>query len=469
MKTLRQNIIYNILYQILAIILPFITAPYLSRVIGASGVGLYSFSHSIALYFTYITLLGLTNYGNRMIASVQHDREKRSLMFCEIYAMQTICFLVSIVAYLIYVILFAEDKTASLIMIFTVISSLFDISWFYFGIENFKVTVIRNTIIKIISVILIFLFVKKKEDIYVYILIMSISFLASQLCLWPLIKKYVDFVKPKWNNILKHFKPNLVLFVPVIAVSIYKIIDKVILGFMSTMDQVGYFENAERIITLATTLITAVGTVMLPRMTSLFAINNRESSNFIDKTMIVVLAYTNAVFFGILAVADEFTLVYYGKEFMPTATIMKFLAITVIFLGAGNVIRTQYLIPKQEDFVYLKSAIIGAVINVCINFLLIPNFNAIGAAISTVFAEISVCIYQLYKVRKEVHLYLYLKWEVVFVFFGIIMFLLIRLMPQSANEIANLGLHIIVGGLTYVIISAIYIFKVEKIKDRMSS
>ena len=156
---LKKNILFNFAYQILALILPFITAPYLSRTIGAEGVGVFSFSQSIALYFTYITLLGLSNYGNRAIAEVQDNENKRSKIFFEIYTMQLLAFIISVSLYIIYVLFFSVNKTAAVIMIGWVVSAAFDINWFFFGMELFKLTVVRNTLIKIISVICIFVFV----------------------------------------------------------------------------------------------------------------------------------------------------------------------------------------------------------------------------------------------------------------------------------------------------------------------
>ena len=467
MKDVKKNILYNIAYQILAIILPFITAPYLSRVVGASGVGIYSFSYSMALYFTYFTLLGLNNYGNRVIASVQNDYIKRSKVFCEVYSMQLLCFVVSIIAYLSYTFLFSQDKTAAIIMIITVSSAAFDINWFFFGMEKFRLTVIRNTVIKVITVICIFLFVHKKTDIYIYILIMSCGCLTSQLCLWPFMKQMVRLQIPAWKDIKKHFKPNVILFVPVIAVSIYKIMDKIFLGYMSAIEQVGFYENAERIITITVSMITAVGTVMLPRITSLISNGNvKESKYYIDKTMLLVLAYANAVMFGIIAVAKDFSVIYYGKEFAATGVIMCFLAITVIFLGCGNIIRTQYLIPNEKDVVYLTSAILGAIINFIVNLFLIPKYSAIGAAIGTICAEASVCFYQLYAVKKEFELKKYFKWEMIFIVFGIMMYCSIKYMPVPSNAIVALVFHVLCGAIVYIILSGFFIIKIEKISNK---
>lgn len=465
MANLKKNIAYNFTYQVLILILPFITAPYLSRVIGPDGVGTYSFAYSVALYFTYITMLGLNNYGNRSIASTQNDLEKRSNTFCEIYIMQMITFCISTLMYVIYVLFFSVDKVAATVMGIMVLSSLFDINWFFFGMELFKLTVTRNTAIKIGTAICIFIFIKERSDVYKYILIMATSVLLSQMCLWPFVKRYVHFSRPSFQNVLKHFKPNITLFVPVIAVSLYKIMDKVMLGYMSTMTEVGYYENAEKIINIALTLITAVGTVMLPRMTALISSNSiSESRKYIDKSMMLVLAYSNAVTFGIFAVGKLFSVVYYGDDFERTGSIMVLLAVTIVFLGCGNVVRTQYLIPNKHDNIYIYSAIIGAVVNLVINGLLIPIYAATGAAIGTIAAEFCVLFYQLYSIRKELNLKEYAKYESVFALIGIIMVVVINILPESDNDAVNLAAKIITGEFVYVVIAFFYLVKVQNFR-----
>ena len=417
----------------------------------------------------YCTLLGLSNYGNRAIASASHNREKRSRLFCEIYSMQFLCFCVSIVAYICYSCLIARDREASLIMAITVASAAFDINWFFFGMEKFKLTVVRNTIIKIASVVCIFIFVKDDHDVYVYIFIMSLSFLLSQAALWPFLKKYIDFALPKFHSVIRHFKPNLILFVPVVAVSIYRLLDKIFLGTMSSMTEVGYFENAERITTIALTLITAVGTVMLPRMSFLVSSNQvNQSKKYIDKTMVCVLAYSNAAMFGLLAISDEFVSVYYGANFYQTSDVLKILSITIIFLGCGNVVRTQFLIPNKFDKIYLYSAIGGAFINICVNLLLVPHFFSVGAAIGTVFAEIFVCLYQLIRCRNELHLFRFLFFEFCFFVIGFIMYCLIGVSPFFFNPILTLLLHISIGIIFYVPFAFILIFFLFKKIDKIS-
>ncbi|PFH87076.1 flippase [Bacillus sp. AFS088145] len=464
MSSLKKNVIYNFVYQFLILFLPFFTAPYLSRVIGPSGIGLYSFSYSVALYFTFFTMLGLNNYGNREIAAIQDDFEKRSRTFWEIYTLQVVFFCFSFVVYMFYVTSIASDKMVALIQGIFVLSSLLDINWFFFGMEKFKLTVLRNTLVKIATVILIFIFVRTKDDIYIYVGIMACGYLISQLCLWPFLRKYICFTKVSLKDIVKHLRPNLILFVPVISVSIYKIMDKIMLGYMASMSDVGYFDNAEKIINVPIALITAIGTVMMPRMTALNAQNKiDESKRYIDKTMLIVLAFATGAMFGIISVSKEFSVLYYGKNFQQTGVIMDYLAITVLFLACGNVIRSQYLIPRKKDKIFITSAILGAIFNFTLNLILIPRYGAVGAAIGTIVAEFTVCFYQLYSVRKYFSYTTYFKHEIYFLFSGLLMYLSVKNVNTGLNDLLNLIIQMIVGAIVYSIIAGWYMIKIQKL------
>lgn len=203
----------------------------------------------------------------------------------------------------------------------------------------------------------------------------------------------------------------------------------------------------------------------LPRMTALISNNNiSESRKYIDKSMALVLAYSNAVAFGIFAVGKLFAVVYYGKDFEKTGIIMILLAVTIVFLGCGNVVRTQYLIPNKHDKIYIYSAIIGAVVNLVINGLLIPKYASVGAAIGTIAAEFCVLFYQLYSIRKELNLKEYAHYEAVFAFIGVIMVVVINMLPESNSSAINLAVKIFAGGCVYVIIAGFYLVKAQQFK-----
>ncbi|WHY61507.1 flippase [Cytobacillus firmus] len=457
---LKKNILYNFFYQFLIMFLPFITAPYLARIIGPEGLGIYSYSFSIASYFMFLSVLGLTNYGNRTIASVKHDRKKLSKVFSEIYCMQIVTSLFSIALYLIYIIFWAENQGVAILQLVLVSSAILDINWLFFGLEKFKITIVRNVFVKLATVICIFLLVKAENDVYKYILIMAIGAFLSQAILWPFVKREVDFILPKLKDILKHLKPNFMLFIPVISVSIYKIMDKIMLGQISGMESVGYFESAERIINVPVALITAVGVVMLPKISSYLAVGkHKDAKKYFNLSMLVVLAFANATAFGIAAISDSFVEVFYGENFELTATTIKYLVVTIVFIAAGNVLRTQLLIPEKKDSIYIKSAILGAVINFIVNVLLIPKYHTVGAAIGTIMAELVVCFYQFLAVKREIKLTRFLLWEVLFIAVGIIMFTVIKVLPTIDNIYLDLLVKIIIGGSLYCILGYYLIIK----------
>ncbi|MBS5111750.1 MAG: flippase [Coprobacillus cateniformis] len=439
------------------LIIPLITTPYISRVMGAENIGIYSYAYSIAAYFAMFILLGLNNYGNRTIAGVRDDKLRLSRTFSNIYAMQLLMGVIIIAVYILYVIFFAGDKIMSLIMLIYLISVMLDINWFYFGLEEFKFTVTRNTVVKIINTVLLFIFVKSSDDIYIYALLLVSGMIISQLILWILIRKYIVFVKPSISDVLLHLKPNIILFIPVIAISIYNTMDKIMLGMMSNMLEVGYYESSFKLTTIPVMAITSLGTVMLPRMSNLIANGNHEvARKYIQKSLIVSLFLSAPISLGLSAIVNEFVPLFYGDGYDACKMIIPVLVIASMFIAWANVIRTQYLIPNKKDKIYIVSVFLGAFVNVAINLLLIPRYQALGAAVGTLFAEISVCLYQTYKVRKEIKVIKYLAQAFPFVIFAIVMYFILILIPDIYSSIIMLVIKISIGGFLYMFFSLLY-------------
>lgn len=459
---MKKNFIYNMIYQILILILPLITIPYVSRILGADGLGVYSYTYSIAYYFMIVAMLGLNNYGNRTIAKVGNDKKKLSKEFWSIYAVQLITSISMILCYIGYVIIFDNNyKLIASIQTMYVISSAFDINWFFFGIEKFKLTITRNTLIKLLSLIMIFIFVKTQNDVWKYTIILSGSTLFSNMVLFPFLHKYVEFVKIEKKDIFRHFKPCLILFLPVIAVSIYKIMDKIMLGIISNVSEVGYYENAEKITQVPLTVITALGTVMLPRVSNMLS-NNQEDKvkEIIGKTMPFVMFLALPMVFGIIAISNEFSVIFFGNEFEKSGYIIQALSITIIFLSWGNVIRTQYLIPKEKDKEYVISAFLGAIVNFVLNCIFIPKFQSIGACIGTIAAEFVVMFYQSWVVRKEIPLIRYIRSSIPFLIKSIVMFLITIYIGNyiECKDMLKIIVQIICAVVIYSMLNYKYIF-----------
>lgn len=460
MSSLKKNLAYNVAYQILVIILPLITAPYVSRVLGADGLGTYSYIFSIVTYFGLFGMLGIANHGNRSVALVRDNRQKVSEAFSNTYIIQLCTTVIALLLYFLFIYCwFSGDKTIAYIESIIVLSYVLDITWFFFGLEQFAVTVTRNAIIKIATVVAIFIFVRSREDLWIYALIMSCGMLFSQIYLWLRIRKYADFCKPSWSQVKSNIKPVLMLFIPAIAYSIYKLLDKVMLGAMSSMSQVGLFDNAEKIINIPSSLITAFGTVMMPRITVLLGTGDEHRISYLNKisvryfTLLVVGAA-----FGLAGICNVLAPVYFGSEFVGSAPIIAGLGFSLIFVTWANVIRTQYLIPNKLDKPYVISSVIGALANFAVNIILIPKFAGIGAMIGTIIAEFTVFFVQLILVRRSFPMSQYLQ-PVLFLFpIGMIMFAVVYWIgAYMGNTIITLIIQILVGGFLYLSGSMVYL------------
>lgn len=467
-----KNFIYNSTYQLLLVILPLVTAPYISRVLGANGLGEYTYSQSIAYYFVLIIMLGLNNYGTRTIATVRDDKKKLSKTFTSIYLMQFFISIVVFMIYIYYTLNFKDNNTIFLLQGFYVLSAMFDVNWLFFGLEKFKITVTRNIVIKVIATVLIFIFVKRREDIFIYTIILSISFLISQVSIWPFVFKYTSFTKVGFKSVISHVKPNIILFIPTIAISIYRVMDKVMIGYLSNFNEVAYFENSEKFIMVSLGFINSLGAVMLPAMSNIISKNEKEKINkYLSISMQIVMLIVSAMAFGLAGISNEFIPVFYGNEFRESINILKVLSISMFFIGWANVIRTQYLLPNKMDKLYMKSVCTGAFINFSLNIFFIREFGAVGASVSTVITEASVAIIQTYMIRKEIDLKSYIKKSIFYLISGLVMFFVIRVIGYTLGiSIKTVVIQVILGGVVYLILSIAYLIvtKNEIIKLALS-
>lgn len=463
MESLKKNFLYNMVYQILIIFLPLVTAPYISRILGVEGMGTYSYHFAVSNYFVLFTGLGIGSYGSRCIAEAREDKRKLSQVFTDIYTFKLSISLITLSVYLFYCFTWQNGDTISLVFTLFVVSGVLDISWLFFGLEKFRITVTRNVVIKIGTVVLMFAFVKERADLWKYVLIISGGTCVSQLYLWTSLKRYILPCRPDIRNIRHHIKPIFVLFIPVIAYSIYKIMDKIMLGSMTDMYQSGLYENAERLVNIPIGVITALGVVMLPRMTHLVTSGQTEKgSYYMDISIKLVSMLSSAIVFGLLGVSNVFSPVYFGSEFTECAPIINLLGITVFFVSWANVIRTQYLIPKRLDKVYVISACCGAVCNLSLNLLLIPLYGARGAAIGTIAAEFLLMFMQAFLIRKEYNLAEKVLREFPCIVLGILMMLIVRLIGKLAEpSAALLALQVVVGVVVYTV-GMIALFLIRK-------
>mgnify|MGYP005759980153 CR=1 FL=1 len=455
MSNIKKNFIYNISYQILILIIPFITTPYVARVLGADGVGTYSYTYSIAYYFMTFALLGINSYGNRLIAKVREDKEKMSKEFFSLYSLQIITSVIMIVLYYVYIIIFEKEYLKiAIIQSIYVWSAIFDINWFFQGLEKFKLIVVRNAFIKLISLIAIFIFVKNSEDLWKYVLILALGTLCSQLILHNFLRKYIKFTKFNFNDIKKHIKLVLVLFVPVIAITFYKVMSKIMLGNLSTITEVGYYENAEKVINVPISIITAIGTVMLPSVSNLISKGEEKKvEEYLYKMTKFIYFLVIPMSLGIILISDNFVNLYLGSDFAKSSMVLKILAISMIFSSTANVLRTQYLIPKEKDKGYVVSVILGAIVNLVFNIIFIKLWNSTGAALATLMAEVTVAISQLLYVKKKIRVKEILTSSIKYILISLIMFVVCMLYNiLNLHAAVELILQIVTGIIIYMII-----------------
>ena len=354
------------------------------------------------------TLLGINNYGVRKISKAKREKDALGEAFSSIYGLQLFLGLISLIVYnLVSVVLLSTHHTILLIHNLFLISAVVDINWFFFGIEKFDITVTRNAIIKVLSTLLIFMLVKSPDSILIYTIIMAGSTLLSQLYLVAILHKYINFYPLNIPKSIKlHFTKCLVLFIPVIAYSIYRVMDKTMIGGIISTTELGYYENAEKIINIPIGILTAIGTVMLPFMSKQV---KKDQSSMGDEKNDVLYRMFQVCFlimipmaFILLIIAKDFTSIYFGAGFEKSGDILILLSSTIIFATVANVIRTNYLIPNEEDKIYVTSTIVGAVVNLILNLVLIKSLGAIGACIGTIAAEASVMFYQIIATRKNI-------------------------------------------------------------------
>lgn len=456
MKETNKNFIYNIIYQVFIFIIPLISTPYVSRVLGVDNVGIYSYTYSIVYYFMLCGLIGINNYGSRKIAKTSSNKKQMSSEFINIYFLQLILTCIMLFIYFIFIIFIYKYNTKIMVIqsIF-LISVLFDINWFFFGIEKFKITISRNIIIKILSLILIFIFVKSKNDLWKYTLLMSGSTLISQMYLWIYLKKYINFCRPSLNKIISNVKPCLVLFIPIIAYSIYRVMDKTMIGTFSNTINLGNYESAEKIINIPISFITALGTVMLPHMSKT---NAHEFDKKILDTFKLTFFFIIPMSIGLFLISSDFSTVFFGNEFKLTGNIIKLLVPTVVFSSIANVIRTSYLIPKEKDMIYVYSTIIGAIANLILNLIFIPKLGAYGACIGTITAEFIVMIYQIICTKNGINYLSVFNILKEYIKKGLILGILIIIIGFIVKNIyLRLILQILIAAICYILCNLDYI------------
>lgn len=462
----KRNIMFQVMYQFLVLGVPLIIAPYLTRVLGSNSIGIYSYTYSIAYYFVVFAMLGINKHGQRIIAGRKKDKKLLRKTFWSLLYVHVLVSIIALAGYYIYVILICStDIDIAIIQGVYVASAVIDITWFFYGLEKFKAVVIRNSLVKIAECICIFTFVKRPTDLWKYTIIMSLSVLIGQIVMVPQVICFFPFIRVSWEDIKEHFKPLLTLFVATVAVSLYTIFDKTLLGLLSSKSDVAFYEYSNKIIRIPQALIGVLGTVLYPRVCNLFAQNNLISAR---KYMRYSITYTMMIgvgaIFGLLAVGKQFVLLYYGNEFLVCGNIIFLMTPIIIIVGLGDVFRSQYLYPMKKDLLTLRIILINAIVNLVCSFSLIPIIGVYGAVVGTLLAELVGLILGLFFSRKVIDFKYICKEFSVFFCIGIAMYFLLKVIPffGDIKGITELGIQICFGVVFYSICSLVYLVYFNK-------
>lgn len=406
--SIKANAVFNVFRKLMTLIFPLITFPYSSRILLPDGIGKVAFARSFVEYFITIATLGIYTYGIREAAKVRDDRLQLSKLSREIL---TINLVSTVIAYLLLFISMAcipklEAYRPLLIIISAkILFTSLGLEWLYGGMEDYKYITVRAFIFQIISVILLFAFVRRTEDYLIYASIAVISNVGSHICNWIHSKKYIDlFVRTKLE-LKKHIKPIIILFAMAEVTKIYQVLDVTMLGFLCGDWDVGIYTSATKINRIIINLITAIGVVVLPRLA--YFIKNGDTKKFQELVyknfdIFFLLAVPSAI--GLSLVGKAAILAFSGENFMAAVPVMRIMNTIIVISGIGSVVGTQTFIPMGKEKLVLYSLLLGSIANIALNFLLIPRYQALGAAVATVGSQIVLVGTELFWCRKIVDL-----------------------------------------------------------------
>ncbi|WP_239984953.1 oligosaccharide flippase family protein [Sporolactobacillus pectinivorans] len=452
---MRRNYMYTVLYQCTVMLVPLITVPYVSRVLLPEGIGVFAYTSSIAQYFSLIGMLGIGVYGNKIIAMSRDDKKEMSRNFFGIYCLQIFLSALSILGYLALVFLFIHsERQIAMIQTIALLGTLADCTWFFSGLELFGGIVLRNTLIKVVGLIAIFIFVKHAGDLALYTWIMCLSTFLGQLVMWFYVRKLIVRVHLSFRSVLKHIRPTLVYFLPEVALQIYFVLDKTMIGLLSTKSEVGIYDYSDKIQKMALSVVTSLGTVMLPRMTHTFASGQfNRAKHYIMKSLDFSTLLGIPITFGLAGIAKEFVPWYMGDSFMKCVTVLILISPTIFLMAWSGVFGSQYLVPLGKMKEYTLSLYAGAIVNFTVNLFLIRSFGSIGASIGTLAAELSVTLVQIYFIKNIIPFKKILPRTVIYLFAGAVMYLLVRAAGQYlGSSIITTVVQIGVGSCSYLMI-----------------
>ena len=460
------NYIYSNIYQLLLLVTPLITTPYLTRVLKASTLSINTFTINIVGWFVLFGMMGINNYGNREIGKFQDNKLKLSKTFFEIYYMQLLSIIVVSGLYLLFVFNFNHQyQDIMLLQTLTLLSISLDITWFFYGVSDLKKITIRNSLVKIIGIVLIFIFVKSVDDLVLFILINSITGICGQFIMWFSLKKHIVFTKVTIKDVLKHYRGNFILFIPQIAISVYSILDLTMLGYLyEDIRHVNFYEQASKLVKMFMFFITSIGSIMIGTISNIYYKQDHlKISYLLNITFRLSIYLAIPMIVGINCIISGFIAWFLPSEYQIVASMIIYLSPIILFISLSTVYGIQYMIPTNKNKEFTISVVLGAIINFIVNLLLIPNFGGYGAIVGTLCAEFVVLLVLYLYIRKYLSLTISIRSIINIIISCIFMSIIVYYIGTFGQMIIINIIQLLVGVSVYVLV--LIILKDSFIKD----
>ena len=434
------------------------------RIFTSEALGNYVFYNSIVSYFSLFAMLGIGVYGTKQIATANDANS----IFWNIYVIQLIASILAIPVYVIAVFSIPQMRTTiSLILGVVLLTKMLDILWLFSGKEDFKKITLRNTVVKVTGVISIFTFIKSSEDLYLYVFLIVIFDFLGQFVMWIPAKEFLN--RPTFNleSIKKNIRPTILLFLPQVAISLYVVLDRTLLGLLGAYSDVGIYEQEQKLISILLKVVSSLGVVMLPRVANLLSERkDREAQNMVKFSFILYNLMIFPMIFALIAVNEVFVKLFLGKNFQDVKYVLYIIVLNIMFVGWTNILGYQLLVVRNKNKEFMLSTTLPAFVSVAVNIVVIPIFGYIGASITSVVVEILVFAIQWYYSRNIINKKLLFNKDLAkiilssLVMFGAVMFCKMTL---GFGGIVGLVIYLAVGGISYL--GMLFLLKAVNIKE----
>lgn len=408
MKSLGKNIFYSTLLSFFNIVYPLLTASYVSRILGAKNIGVLNYSQSVVNFLLVFAMLGISTYGVREIASVRDNQEEKERVFSELFFIK---FFSSIIVYIFYIFLvfsyneFLRNFSIFFIMSFLLLANIFNLDWFFIGIEDYKVLSIRNVVTKILTFFGIIFFIKNKMDINLYTILLVLGQILGNIWTFLKVRKEIN-LKFKNLDYKRHYKPLMIFFFSAFIVSIYSMFNGILVGMFSTPEKVAFFNRARQLQMIGITVAGVVINVLIPRVSYYYENDKEKYFEYLKKSLNFGYIFSIPLAIILIFLSKEINIFLGGEEFSEASKSLIILSPLIPIVTIGTWIYLQILVPAHMEKLGIISQLLMAFISIILNFLLIPKYHDVGAAISVMVSETVGPIFLYFILRRKKMIFL---------------------------------------------------------------